>query len=293
MLKNVGHADENRATLDLQLTLRKVVVNLCKYIRRPMLAARRTAPIATDFESAFQAVQVPTPEDQLPPRMTAKAPSLSVLPTPAPNDFFNKHELPESILGVDANPKEEMRRDAHIPSTFPAFPSQHTFRNTAILPPRERDHRRIRELATEEGRLGEQALRKLAGAVKSEGKLDLSIEADGPAAEGQRGGQRKKVESMEEMFRETMKELAKTEEASGVSGGLKGVGFEVAPIVNSERKFWMPDTSRRKPPRMEPSQSATKAGGHHHGLSEKARGKQRSTDKHAQPAGDDLEMEHL
>ena len=245
-----------------------------------MLAARRTAPIATDFESAFQAVQVPTPEDQLPPRMTPKAPApLSLLPTPPPDDFFNTHELPESILGSDLTGKEQKRRDPHIPSSFPAFPSQHTFKGTAILPPRERDPRRIRELATEEGRLGEQALRKLAGAVRGEGKLDLSIEADSTAAEAHRGEQRKGEETMEGMFQQTMKALAKTEKRVGPGGGVNGEGFEVAPIVNCERKFWMPDTSRRKPPRHEPSHLAAKAGGRHHSLSDNARGKQR-------PAGD-------
>jgi Transcription factor TFIID complex subunit 8 C-term len=245
-----------------------------------MLGARRTAPIATDFESAFQAVQVPTPEDQLLPRLTPKPTApLSLLPTPPPDDFFNTHELPESILGSDLTGKEQKRRDPHIPASFPAFPSQHTFKGTAILPPRERDPRRIRELATEEGRLGEQALRKLAGAVGGEGKLDLSIEADSTVSEAHQSERRKGVETMEGMFEQTMKELAKTEKRGGSGGGgMNGEGFEVAPIVNCERKFWMPDTSRRKPPRQEPSHSSTKAGGHHHSLSENARGKQRAGD---------------
>jgi Transcription factor TFIID complex subunit 8 C-term len=256
-----------------------------------MLAARRTAPIATDFESAFQAVQVPTPEDQLPPWLRPKAPApLYLLPTPPPDEFFNTHELPESILGSDLTGKEQKRREPHIPPGFPAFPSQHTFKGTAILPPREKDPRRIRELATEEGRLGEQALRKLAGAVRGEGKLDLSIEADGLAAEAHRGEQRKGEETMEGMFEQTMKELAKTEKRVGPGSGMNGEGFEVAPIVNCERKFWMPDTSRRKPLRHEPSRSATKTGGHHHSLSDNARGKQRAGDIAARSVAHDLEM---
>lgn len=259
-----------------------------------MLAARRTAPIATDFESAFQAVQVPTPEDQLPPRSRPKPPSsISLLPTPPPDDFFGTHELPKSILGSDLNGKEEKRRDGHIPSTFPAFPSQHTFRDTPILPPRERDPRRVRELATEEGRLGEQALRKLATAVRGEGKLDLSTSPDRTTAEAQRGGRQKKVEvTVEGMFEETMKELAKAERGKGLAGttAAVGEGFEVAPIVNSERKYWMPDTSRRKTQRVEPSHMAAKAGTQHHALSEKARGKQRAGDSRTQPTGDDLSM---
>lgn len=259
-----------------------------------MLAARRTAPIATDFESAFQAVQVDTPDDQLPPHTTAKPPApLSRLPTPPPDDFFKIHELPESISGPDVKAKEEKRRAPHIPSTFPNFPSQHTFRDTAVLPPRERDPRRIRELTTEEGRLGEQALRKLAGAVRGEGHLDLSIEADSTAVDTQRGGRRRKPDTMESMFEETMKELAKSERGNGPGNGFEGAGFEVAPIVNSERKFWMPDTSRRMPLRDEPAQSTVQTGGHHHVLSGKARGKQRMNQDHAQARliGADTEME--
>jgi Transcription factor TFIID complex subunit 8 C-term len=255
-----------------------------------MLAARRTAPIASDFESAFQAVQVPTPEDQLPPRLAPQPPSpLSLLPTPPPDEFFNTHELPESILGSELNAKEEKRRDRHIPSTFPAFPSQHTFRDTAVLPPRERDPRRIRELATEEGRLGEQALRKLAGAVRGEGKLDLSIEGDEAPAEAQRGKRRKTTDTIEGMFEQTMKEVAKTEKGGGLADAAEG-DFEMAPVVNSERKYWMPDTSRRRPPRIEQSHSTAKAGGHHHAPSEKARGKERESGASAQPADEDLEM---
>ena len=257
-----------------------------------MLAARRTAPIATDFESAFQAAQVPTPEDQLPPRITPKPPPpLSLLPTPPPDEFFSTNDLPESILGANLNPKAEKRRDPHIPSNFPAFPSQHTFRDTPVLPPRERDHRRLREFATEEGRLGEQALRKLAGAARGEGNLDLSIEVDDAPANFQRGRPRRKVETMEGMFEETMKELAKTGKGSGIDDATQGADFEMAPIVNSERKFWMPDISWRKPARPDPSQSVTKTGAHHHALSEKARGKQKVSGRPARPADDDLHME--
>jgi Transcription factor TFIID complex subunit 8 C-term len=272
----------------------KDILELCKYIRRSMLAGRRTAPIAPDFESAFQALQVPTPEDQLPPQLKPKPPPpISLLPTPPPDEFFNTHELPDTILGPGLAGNEEKRKDRYVPSHFPAFPSQHTFKHTEVLPPRETDPRRIRELATEEGRLGEQALRKLAGSVRGEGKLDLSIEADDapPAVthSGRRG--KKKAESMEGMFEETMKELAKSEKGGGADITSEGSGFEMAPIVNSERKYWMPDTTRRRPPRLEPAQSTAKNAAHHLATSEKARGKQRAAEPPARSGDDDLEMD--
>jgi Transcription factor TFIID complex subunit 8 C-term len=219
-----------------------------------------------------------------------KPPSpLSLLPTPPPDEFFTTHELPPAISGPGLNGREEKRRDRHVPSTFPAFPSQHTFRDTAVLPPRERDPRRVRELATEEGRLGEQALRKLAGAVRGEGKLDLSVEADDAPVDAQRGRRRQKAESMEGMFEATMKELAKAEKGNEFGGATAAPDFEMAPIVNSERKFWMPDTSRRRPPRIDPSHSTAKAGGHQHAISEKARGKQRMVDAPDRPTDTGLD----
>ncbi len=230
----------------------------------------------------------------MPPRIKPKPPSsLSLLPTPPPDEFFNTHELPESILGADVNTKEEKRRDPHIPSTFPAFPSQHTFRDTPVLPPRERDPRRIRELAIEEGRLGEQALRKLAGAARGEVKLNSTVEAVDAPVDPQRQNRLKKVETMESIFEETMKELAKAEKGPGMNGPAQDADSEMAPIVNSERKFWMPDTSRRKAGRLDPSRSTAKTGVHHRALSEKAQGKQKASHPSTRPADGDFEMGNL
>lgn len=238
-----------------------------------MVAARRTAPIVTDFESAFQAAQVPTPEDQLLRKSSAKPPpQLSLLP-PAP-DAFSAHELPESILRPDTSPEEE-KRSRCVPSTFPAFPSQHTFKATPVPPPPERDQRRTRELATEEGRLGEQALRKLALAARGEGKLEGLTYADHASVKGDRGTRPRRMETMEEVFEETMKELSKDQKGGGSGEATLDANFELAPIVNSERKFWMPDTGVRRPSRVEPSTSASRAGGSHRILAESGRSRQR------------------
>lgn len=225
-----------------------------------MLAARRTAPIASDLESAFQAIQLPPPIDQLPTRCKAKpfsSPS-SLLTPPPDEELFTLQDLPDSILGTDSaaattDERDEERgrgrRNQYIPSHFPAFPLKHTYRETYVSPIRQKDPRKIREIATEEGRLGEEALRKLAITGGGEGELDLTseVEEEGKQSAG-RMPRLDQPQTIELMFERTMKELARAERAKGAasaSNDAKNGGFEMAPIVNSERKYWMPDITRR------------------------------------------------
>ena len=206
-----------------------------------MLAARRTVPIATDFETAFQILQIPTPEDQLPPILQNKPqPTLEYLPTPPPEDFFTPCEVPESFSGDDPSSKQSERREPWIPANFPPLPSPHTYRYTPVAPTRVNDPRRIRELVAEEGKLGEQALRKLAGAKPGEGKLDLGKNIEKGPHKAQTGEVSEKIE---DVFEETMRALlsskdTKSQESEG--------GFQMAPIVSFERKYWMPDSNRRR-----------------------------------------------
>jgi hypothetical protein len=48
-----------------------------------------------------------------------------------------------------------------VPAHLPELPSKHTYQHTPIYTERENDARKIRERATEEGVLAEQAMRKL------------------------------------------------------------------------------------------------------------------------------------
>lgn len=53
---------------------------------------------------------------------------------------------------------------AYVPAHFPPLPSQHSWKQTPVYTERENDPRKIRERATQEGILAEQALRKLTSA---------------------------------------------------------------------------------------------------------------------------------
>jgi Transcription factor TFIID complex subunit 8 C-term len=249
-----------------------------------MLSARRTAPMPTDFESAIRSLNLPWPDDQLKPFTIEPIINPSLLPTPPPEDAFHREfQLPASILGPGLNGRADEWKDNYIPSHLPPFPSQHTYKDTPVFPEREVDPRRIRELATEEGKLGEEALRKLAGAVKAENTISTELETrqDDPAKVQKVDARRE--EAMDSMFEATMRNILKST-SDGVENRL-----ELGPIVNCEKRFLMQDsapTTRRRPPDQTRPLLATATAGPKVTLSEKARGKQRAED--VQPEEDML-----
>jgi Transcription factor TFIID complex subunit 8 C-term len=212
------------------------IMNICSKIRRSMLAARRTAPIPTDFETAIHAVDVPRPDDQLLAYRTKPEVNPPLLPTPPPDDPFHDYlKLPPTLLGPELIGQGGLKQFALTTSSLPPLPSAHTYKDTDVFPHRETDTRRIRELATEEGKLGEQALRKLAGAVKLDATHPLEHESKQdremplPPPYGRR--RRKAAPTEEAIFEDTVRELLKAEPE----------GFELGPIVTSEKGYRMPD----------------------------------------------------
>lgn len=191
-----------------------------------MQAARRTAPIAPDFEAAIDTSKLPPPSrliDELLTYRTKPQINPRLLPTPPPDDpYHNVVELPPSF-------REHQTQERYIPSSLPKLPSPHTYKATPVYPQQETDPRRIRELATEEGKLGEQALRKLAGAVKLESALANASQV------ARRGPPSRKTKnpmlSVEASFEQTMRELMKDSRR----------GFELGPLVTSEKSFRKPD----------------------------------------------------
>jgi hypothetical protein len=212
------------------------ILKFCAQVRRSMTAARRNTPIATDFDSAIYSLDVPRFDDQIKAYQIQPEINPRLLPTPPPDDpFHNYVELPANILGEDLGGQTALKQFHPNPSFLPPLPSAHTYKNSAVLPVRELDSRRIRELATEEGKLGEQALRKLAGAVKLDAAHPVDPETHKQAVSSQaskhqkRKGQPQATEA--ELFEETMRDLLKAESD----------GFELGPMVTSEKPYRMPD----------------------------------------------------
>jgi hypothetical protein len=256
-----------------ELTSASVILKFCAMARRSMLSARRTVPIPTDFESAMRYLDLPWPDDQLKPFSTQPTINPPLLPTPPPEDEFHREfQLPASLLGPGLDGRAEKRKDRYIPSHLPPFPSQHTYKDTPVFPAREIDPRRIRERATEEGKLGEEALRKLAGAVKAENTINAAQKAEKDERPKVKKGGRRPEETMESMFEATLRDLLK-------NSSREGERFELGPIVNCEKRFLMqdsPPTTRKRPPDPRRLSLATTTAGTKVELSVKARGKLRA-----------------
>jgi hypothetical protein len=216
------------------------ILNFLSKVRRSMLSARRTCPIATDFEAAFVDVNVLRPDDQLGPYKTKPDINPSLYPTPPPeDDFHNLVTLPTSFLGLELEDGGKLKKFAHAIKGLPELPSAHTFRDTPVFPERESDTRKIRELATHEGKLGEQALRKLAGAMKLDAAHGLeAVETSFAQTTALPSRQKKEKRSRagldlseKSVFDDTLRDLLADEPG----------GFELGPIVTSEKVYRMPD----------------------------------------------------
>ena len=133
-------------------------------VRQSMLSCRRTQTLPQDYLRALDAHQL-TLRALLPhldpPISPSKSQRLVVRDQAEDSDAGSKQfSLPSTSLGETHEDKYKYR----VPSFLPPFPSKHTYKATPEFPTREQDARKIRERATEEGRLGEEALRKLVGA---------------------------------------------------------------------------------------------------------------------------------
>lgn len=155
------------------------------------------------------------------------------------------------FLGPLLNGPPDKQAKAFVPKHFPNFPSKHTYKATAEFPDRESDPRKVRERATEEGRLGEEALRRLVGA-SSDTPAHGSSQADGPKNARTRRKQ---------MFLEIMAAFAGDGEGMEIDGnpGYKGKGGQeegegtsmasgsgrLHSAVNSEKRYWRKPAQQR------------------------------------------------
>lgn len=128
-------------------------------VRVSMLAARRVQPVPQDFLAALNHhnltlrtllvhLDPPVPAARSQPRLSVEnmKDDASVHEAQLINHLFSQTSL-------DAEP--------HVPRGFPKLPSRHTFKSEPVFQSATSDAKQIREQATEEGRLGEEALRRL------------------------------------------------------------------------------------------------------------------------------------
>ena len=139
--------------------------------QQSMVTSRRTQPIPQDFEHALRThnltLSTLLPHLDPPVEKTKTQPLLRVgaqsFPDTRAQDAAISRLLhrPAAADAPPPPPQPDPPRE-HLARGFPTLPSDHTYKATPVYTQRLLDAKTIRERATEEGRRGEEALRKLA-----------------------------------------------------------------------------------------------------------------------------------
>ncbi|UNI15621.1 hypothetical protein JDV02_002137 [Purpureocillium takamizusanense] len=139
--------------------------SLIEQVKRFALAARREHPIPTDFELMMGYHNLTTrslrPHLKNPLPQSVLAPTFHALTT-ADNEALATLPLLSDQLSGQADKDAKQ----YIPSSFPDFPSRHTYRFTPQEDTSVRDSKKIREEAARTAEQGEDALRRLVRASK-------------------------------------------------------------------------------------------------------------------------------
>lgn len=216
-----------------------------------MLNCKRTIPIPDDFLQSLHSHQLSL-SSLIPHLDTPAAVEKPRIALPAEDDPQVWQNNQPSLDIVMGGPSKEYVKP-YIPNHLPPFPSEHTFKATADLPTVKSDPRKVRELATEEARLGEAALRKLVGAIS-----DMKAATPGRSGMGVQSMRAKRDEAWREAM-QSLTPVTNSEEdgsdqlqGSEVRGIDAGVRSTPAPAngylsssVNAEKQYWRRPGTRR------------------------------------------------
>ncbi|KAN0071756.1 Transcription factor TFIID complex subunit 8 C-term domain containing protein [Elaphomyces granulatus] len=230
----------------LQNATEEFMLRLVSYVRQSMIASRRTQPIPPDFESALKRslVNIEDLSSYIKPLKSVEPVQTLLLSPPPESNAFTTASLLDSPL----NGEETHVRSPYIPKHFPGFPSRHTYQHTPVFTEQEYDPRKIRERATEDGRHGEEALRRLARAAFKDSQSTGAVHR-----EKRLWG--RNSENMESMFEKTVKSIVKkaqtgTDDTMITDNHSKSgsrhkplqqdmpMSIHLGPVVNCERDFW-------------------------------------------------------
>ncbi|KAK5990966.1 Transcription initiation factor TFIID subunit 8 [Cladobotryum mycophilum] len=139
--------------------------SIIEEIKRLAISSRRDHPIPSDFEAIMKRYNLTL--SALKPHLKNPAPRNDIAPvyvdsSPTDNDAFST--LP--LLGEELSGQQDKDSKHYIPSSFPDFPSTHTYKCTPQEDARVRDSKKIREEAARTAQQGEDALRRLVRASK-------------------------------------------------------------------------------------------------------------------------------
>ena len=147
-----------------------------------MVTNRRTRPTPLDFACALARMPNTRTSSLLEPQLRLSA---SIPPSVAAPKIPDSDPEPSGSPDLSAllQPLIPLAPPSYVPAHFPQFPPHHAWKATPVHPGREKDAREMRERATEEGVLAEQALRRLAAAAKSGVRQGIKGESDLNGAE--------------------------------------------------------------------------------------------------------------
>ncbi|KAF2092231.1 hypothetical protein K490DRAFT_20106, partial [Saccharata proteae CBS 121410] len=146
-------------------------------VKTSMQICRRGRPLPQDFAHAL-AQSGFKPSDLESQLQLPIPPSITQPPIPPPPPEDDAPPQLEEILGEELSGVSEKTQRPYIPTHLPAFPSKHTWQSTPVFSARETDPRKIREKATKEGVMAEQALRKLMAGNKGRKRKAFTTSAD-------------------------------------------------------------------------------------------------------------------
>ncbi|KAI4284788.1 MAG: hypothetical protein L6R35_004811 [Caloplaca aegaea] len=218
-------------------------------VRQSMLSCRRTQVTAQDFLQALHTHQLSL--RSLIPHLRPPIPKCwtrVVLPyEPSEEEEQHSHEF----LGPALYDASTRTNQLYVPHHLPPFPSKHTYRATEEFPVREEDPRKIRERATEEGRLGEEALRRLVSARVADRPSSARA---GRAANSIRTKREELWKAtMQAATAQYMSEHSQDADMMDLDFSRHGAGptnpnyGRISSAVNADRKFWRKPGPIQKP----------------------------------------------
>ncbi|KAL8668620.1 MAG: hypothetical protein Q9168_006761 [Polycauliona sp. 1 TL-2023] len=243
-LEAVGfEASEPLALESFRLMAEEYMHGFLTDVRHSMLSCRRTECIAPDFLQSLHIHQLSLRAllPHLAPPVRRKKAQITLV-----QDIKQEEEhCDHRFLGAELNGTADQETRSYIPRHFPSLPSKHTYQATREFPTREEDPRKIRERAAEEGRLAEEALRRLISAKSNDRPRTLRGGRSGKSTREQR----------DDLWKETMQaatslpipQQSRDADAMDLNSSTTGLGLpgktmindgRISSAVNAEQKYW-------------------------------------------------------
>ena len=239
-----AHTEECKAvlmTFTLQMLISIDMAHILSLVRQSMLACRRLQALPSDFLQALHVhrLNLRALLPHLDPPVPSSKSQINLRRQIKKDDEQEHLRLLSSFLSSRTDAVVEME---FIPKHFPHLPSKHTYKATPEFLDREQDPRKTRERATEEGKLGEEALRRLVSAASQIKAVDVGQANKKPSARERRA----------EMWQQTMQEVSRKQsspdamvvetvtnqvDAQQDNSTTKWAG-SLGSVVNADRRFW-------------------------------------------------------